>query len=210
MERENAAIISFNWDLIIDELLFSEQLDGKSYGFSREVSNGPVLLKPHGSLNWFEEEPGRYLKDEKKIRIFNSSSDGDIYAFSEFRAPISKAGRIYYPFIVPPVHLKRFKGDVFKTLWKNCTSVLSTAKRVVFLGYSMPSADLHAQFIIRCGFDNQSQGELIAGGDRAAATGPAEVEIVNPDRSAAQRIAAVVGPKSDCHWISTPAADWLS
>jgi hypothetical protein len=102
------------------------------------------------------------------------------------------------------------KRDVFERLWKNCTSVLSTAKRGVFLGYSMPSADLHAQFIIRSGFDNQIQGELIETGDRADATGPADVTIVNPDRSAAQRIATVAGPKSGCHWISTPTADWLS
>ena len=51
VRRENAVIISFNWDLILDEFLFGACLDKSSYGFSRELFEGPVLLKPHGSLN---------------------------------------------------------------------------------------------------------------------------------------------------------------
>ena len=33
VNSENSAIISFNWDLIIDELLFGKKIDGNSYGF---------------------------------------------------------------------------------------------------------------------------------------------------------------------------------
>ena len=73
----------------------------------------------------------------------------------------------------------------------------------------MPDADLHTQFIVRCGFYNQVKGEVSESGDRIPGLGPAEVLIVNPDRGAAQRIAATVGPASKCYWISTPAADWI-
>lgn len=212
VKEESAAIISFNWDLILDELLFGDALDPRSYGFSEPMPEEPVLLKPHGSLNWFEEDQGRFLKKEKKIKLFpikkSSKTKDSIYAFREFRAPLSKHDRIYQPLIVPPVLLKRFENLVFEMLWKNCVSVLSTAKKVVFLGYSMPSADLHAQFIIRCGFDNQLQGELTNRG-RTDPTGPANVIILNPDNAAAHRIAKVVGPKSRCKWISTPVAEWL-
>ena len=48
---EKAAIISFNWDLILDQLLFGEAITGASYGFTRKGTTGPCLLKPHGSLN---------------------------------------------------------------------------------------------------------------------------------------------------------------
>lgn len=47
VKSENAAIISFNWDLILDELLFGETLRAESYGFSGVLIDGPVLLKPH-------------------------------------------------------------------------------------------------------------------------------------------------------------------
>jgi hypothetical protein len=113
------------------------------------------------------------------------------------------------PLIVPPILLKDFAKPVFKAIWNGCTDALSTAKRVFFLGYSMPDSDIHAQFIMRCGFHNQNEGKLIAGGKRAKATGPAEVVIVNPDRGAAQRIASVVGPHSRCEWVSTPIAEWM-
>jgi len=53
-QDENAAVVSFNWDLILDQLLFGGKLDSKSYGFSEKLASGPLLLKPHGSLNWYQ------------------------------------------------------------------------------------------------------------------------------------------------------------
>lgn len=60
---ERAAVISFNWDLVLDDLLFGDALDATSYGVEAENRNAPVLLKPHGSLNWFEGEAGRFIKN---------------------------------------------------------------------------------------------------------------------------------------------------
>ena len=207
--EENATIISFNWDLILDELLFAERIDAVGYGFKKGTAEGPVLLKPHGSLNWFEAPSAQYLKDTKRELIFEGNRNDSIHAFREFRAPISKRGRVYTPLIIPPVYLKNFEKPVFVNLWKNCTSALSSVRKVVFLGYSLPVADLHAQFIMRCGFHNQVEGELGKDGTRQPATGPAEVLIVNPDRSAAQRIESIAGPEHNCRWVSTPVADWV-
>jgi hypothetical protein len=166
-------------------LLFGSSLSPESYGFSANMTEHPVLLKPHGSLNWFGDSQGRFLREDKKTQLFPLTrpfkTKDRIYAFREFRAPKSKHDRIYTSFIIPPILLKRFEKKVFETLWKNCVSALSTASNVVFLGYSMPPADLHAQFIIRCGFDNQTQGELTKRGN-ARPTGPAKVIIVNPRR----------------------------
>lgn len=209
VRNENAAIISFNWDLELERLLFEGDLDDSTYGFSRGSSNQPILLKPHGSLNWFEEEQGKFLKDSKRVQIFASKGKDAVYAFLKFRLPVSKRGRAFTPLIVPPVYLKNFEKPVFRTLWGNCTSVLSTAKRIVFLGYSMPTADIHAQFIMRCGFHNQREGELGKAGKRKMATGSAEVLVVNPDRRAAERIEAVAGVSDNCKWISKPVGEWI-
>lgn len=120
----------------------------------------------------------------------------------------SKTGRRYTPLIIPPTYLKDFKPSVFKRLWQNCTAVLSTPKRLVFLGYSLPAADLHAQFIFRCGFHNQLNGRLKKHGGRYAATGAAEVIIVNPDQDAARRIESAAGPNIPCTWIPKRVQDW--
>ena len=205
--RENAVIISFNWDLILDELLFGRDLAKNSYGFSKKPPEGPILLKPHGSLNWFEGDLGRSIKGSKKILLFGEDRSTRVYAFREFRAPVSKSDRKFTPLIVPPVYLKNFEKPVFKELWQNCTKHLSTAKKIFFLGYSMPAPDFHVQFIMRCGFHNQIEGELLRNGHRRKPTGAAEVVIINPDREAAQRIESIAGPKHKCRWISTPIAD---
>ena len=209
--HENAVIISFNWDLILDELLFGSALEKRSYGFSKGPFEGPILLKPHGSLNWFESKPGRFIKDNRKLILLredkSKDKSTDVYAFRKFRAPVWKSGRQYTPLIVPPVYLKNFEKPVFKKLWQNCTKYLSTAKKIFFLGYSMQAADFHAQFIMRCGFHNQIEGELLEDGNREEPTGAAKVIIINPDREAAQRTETIAGPKHKCQWISTPIAD---
>ena len=153
--QENAVIISFNWDLVLDQLLLEHNLSASSYGLSRTLSQGPVLLKPHGSLNWFEKNPGRFITDGKRTRIFYRKRSTRVYAFREFRAPVSTTDREYPPLIVPPLYSKDFTKPVFTTLWQNCTRFLSTASRVTFIGYSMPATDLHAQLIMRLGFHNQ-------------------------------------------------------
>ena len=203
VQQENVAIISFNWDLILDRLLFGETLDEMSYGFPLAPLDRPVLIKPHGSLNWFEDYPGRHLKSRLKFLL---TQDGEqaVYGFRKFRAPIGK--RDYTPLIVPPVYLKNFDKPVFRSLWRSCVRLLSNANRIVFLGYSMSAADLHAQFILRCGFHRQIEGRLNTAGRRKAAP---EVIIVNPDRGAAERTRAIAGPEYQCRWVSRPVSELL-
>jgi hypothetical protein len=204
--RNNIGVISFNWDLVLEELLFGESLDQESYGFPLEPFTRPTLIKPHGSLNWFKDDCGQHIEKDKTF-LLSGTGRNRVYAFTEFRAPRTSVGREYAPLIVPPVYLKNFDQPVFRTLWRNCTTLLSTAERVVFLGYSMPAADLHAHFIMRCGFQNQIDGELVRGGHRRAATGPADVVVVNPDPMAAERVASVVGPNHRCRPISMPVGE---
>ena len=110
------------------------------------------------------------------------------------------------PVIIPPIYNKDFSHDVFRDIWRNCVASLSSASKVVFLGYSLPDADLHARFILRCGFHNQVDGELLRG-KRADPTGKSEVVIVNPDQHAASRIERGVGNHIRCDWHPMPVAE---
>ena len=146
MKDERAQIISFNWDLVLDELLFGEDIGRSCYGFGRHT-DGTRLIKPHGSLNWYESHSGQHIKQEKKFKL-SGSGDDTVFAFRHFREPISKR-RSYMPLIIPPVYAKQFQRDVFRHLWQETVSVLSTATEVRFLGYSLAPADFHARFIVR-------------------------------------------------------------
>ena len=211
-QSENAAIVSFNWDLILDHLLFGDGLAPESYGLAAKLGSGPVLLKPHGSLNWYEATQVQKVSAHKRLTLFESNKGGRRECVEAFLAPRgikTKVGRRYNPLIVPPTYLKDFKRPVFQRLWNNCTDVLSTPKKLVFLGYSLPAADLHAHFIFRCGFHNQLKGRLATKDSRHSPTGPAEVIIINPDQDAARRIESVVGPQIPCQWIPKRIEDWL-
>ena len=206
VQRNNIGIISFNWDLVLEQLLFGEDLNGESYGFPLEPFMRPALIKPHGSLNWFKEDVGRHISRDRRFLLSEVGRD-KVHAFRKFRAPQTSVARRYTPLIVPPVYLKNFDQPLFRRLWQKCTRLLSQAERVVFLGYSMPEADFHAHFIMRCGFQNQIDGELVKGGRRKEARGPAEVVVVNTDTAVAKRVAAIVGPKHSYRSISSSVAD---
>jgi len=204
MTQEHAQIISFNWDLVLDEMLFGNSLCRRSYG----LDGGPStvrLLKPHGSLNWFEEASGRHLKAAKKFRL-SGTKPGRVYALKPYRAPTSSR-RNYMPLIVPPVLNKEFEGPLFQHLWQETVSMLSTASEVRFVGYSLPQADFHARFILRCGFHNQEHGELDAKGRRRTATGRAMVTIVDSEPSVAPRIEDAVG--WPCQYARGTVEDWV-
>jgi len=169
------------------------------------------LLKPHGSLNWYKGTEIDVISQSKRIEIFHHKDEQKcVHAFKHPRDIKSKSGKKYPPLIIPPTYLKDFRPSIFRQLWKNCTDVLSTPKRVVFLGYSLPEADLHAQFIFRCGFYNQIHGRLKADGTRHRPTGPAEVIIVNPAMDASDRIKRVAGPGFSCHHISKKIENWIT
>jgi hypothetical protein len=210
IRRERAAIVSFNWDLVLDQQLFETQLGPESYGLGKELGSNPVLLKPHGSLNWYEATEVQRVVKKNRVEIFHHKNAKErIEAFLHPREIKSRAGRRYTPLIVPPTYLKDFSRPVFRQLWRRCTDVLSTPAKLIFLGYSLPASDLHAQYILRCGFHNQIEGRLKRNGMRYSATGPAKVIIVNPDQGAARRIESVAGPKIPCTWIPKRIEDWL-
>ena len=206
MKSENAVIISFNWDLILDELLFGEKLDKSSYGLDRRIK-GPRLIKPHGSLNWYKHDVAKPLSTAKKFSLIGRG-DSEVLAFRPLRAPKSNKGRRYMPLIVPPTYAKQFEGPLFRRLWQETVRALSTATEVRFLGYSLAEADFHARFVLRCGFYNQEHGELTSSSTRKPPSGRAKVVVVDPSKSSQKRIRDTVG--WECHSHTLKLKDWIS
>lgn len=210
LKRENAAIVSFNWDLVLDHLVFNGGIVEDNYGLSLQLAKGPLLFKPHGSLNWYKGTEIDVVAESKRIEIFHHKDEEKrVHAFVHPRLIKSKSGNRYAPLIIPPTFLKDFKPSIFRQLWKNTTDVLSTPKKLFFLGYSLPESDLHAQFIFRCGFYNQIHGRLRDDGTRHLPTGPAEVIVVNPNKAAFERIKRVAGPEFHCKWVNKKLAEWV-
>lgn len=204
IKRDRAHVISFNWDLVLDELLFGDELKRSSYAFGKP--SGPTLIKPHGSLNWYRRELGVHLKADRRFRLYGNKVR-KIFAFRPYRAPNSSR-REYMPFIIPPVYGKTFEDDISTYLWRKSVAAISEATEVRFLGYSLPDADFHARFILRCGFHNQEHGALTANGKRANPTGRSKVTVVELNDAAHRRIESMVGWR--CDFQNMKIEDWVT
>lgn len=206
VRTERASVISFNWDLEIDARVGDPS--PRLYGVDGEGLRG-VLLKPHGSLSWYEELPSGNVKEKHRIGLWRPKTGGKrrpIYAFLHPRAPRGRHRHV--PWIVPPTHLKTFRHPMLRRIWTRCMSVLGTARRVFVLGYSLPVADWHSRYILRCGFHSQVEGLPRDDGTRRTPTGRAKVVVVNPDPAAARRLREVVG--GDLCWMPQRVEEWLS
>ena len=152
-------IVSFNWDTVADESLritkaeqyqqYRRMLSGRSVSV-RELANAGQFLKLHGSLNWLTcknrtcAAHGRPLipsaKDDRLPRYVDS-------AFEE--CPLCGASRPRR-LIVPPVSNKLIqKGSFLHKLWLVARKQLAQITEVVFIGYSFPPTDFHAEWLFR-------------------------------------------------------------
>lgn len=206
VKSENSTIISFNYDLILEELLFKDAPSPNHYGFGKQKSK-PQILKPHGSLNWFSESSSKGRLKEDRVKRLSPKDDVGVFAY--FRQPNSKRKYDYIPHIVPPTFMKKFDGYVFKNTFQKAVSALSKAEKVYFLGYSLPKADFHSNFMLRCGLYNQVHGEITKEGKRTDPVGPAEIKIVNPSIEAVNNVVKIITDKHSYSWEQKNIMQWI-
>jgi len=154
------AIISFNWDLLVDNIVSSSNQKQPDYSIPEESlkvslnespSNGslcclpfkPKLLKLHGSMNWM---------DCRKCKIVNVYLlDGKTAAewYIEHREKACSCGSPMNPLIIAPTLLKSYKARPFGSVWTEATRVLAKADEIIVVGYSLPVTDLRAKWLFR-------------------------------------------------------------
>lgn len=165
--KNKASCITFNYDDMLDQALFHADmgnvLDKKTahntswtpmrgYGFfidSAEslAGNGimsftksqSLLLKMHGSINWF---PKRGYKDPFPMDSIVHNQNWWPLTTQELDKDIIHHYEAS-PVIIPPIFDKSFLtgNSIFKVIWSRAFEILSEAKTVVFIGYSFPDTD---------------------------------------------------------------------
>ncbi len=105
-----------------------------------------LLLKLHGSINWFpvigSEEPYRLGDIFHNSNYINSPHDENILLRIKLHLkPI--------PFIIPPILDKKsvYSNQILSLIWKLAFSELAGSNEIVFIGYSMPKTDILANFM---------------------------------------------------------------
>jgi hypothetical protein len=145
-------IITFNYDLVIEEAFSSAKLwnpidgygirtSGKTKGWAKRWLNDKkytkgnkskiLLLKLHGSLNWEAYPNGIRLKPRP-------------YLIS------TRLGKTRFEkiSILAPGWNKRIDKNPYKIFWRAARLKLERCKTLVILGYSLPETDLLAQSLL--------------------------------------------------------------
>ncbi|HVC00412.1 MAG TPA: hypothetical protein VNJ12_13925, partial [Candidatus Dormibacteraeota bacterium] len=132
------AFLSMNYDVLFDRVLRSSTARVPKYcidAFYREPPEPPtaaqvLLLKLHGSLNWRVCDACHVLADL-----------GEFVAWPGDRCPECRA-MAARPMLIRPTLLKDFRHRVWKDLWRAAGHLLAEARTWVFVGYSLPMADV--------------------------------------------------------------------
>lgn len=185
-DRDLVSVISTNWDILLDNAIYNaikrtEELgvvDYCCYISSYDKHDETVkpgleilgkggfnvkLLKLHGSLNWLQCPRCHriYVKFNQKIAM-NPFSDIDkpscIHCnnnFGELSSHNLNAN------LIMPTFLKDLSNPQYKIIWQNAGIELSEAKKIVFIGYSLPQADFEMRQLLSRMVDNETEIEVV-------------------------------------------------
>jgi hypothetical protein len=152
--KENDTVVTFNYDLVIEESFPSAAMwnpvDGyeiKTYGKTRgwtkrwlddrnydaDSKSKIHLLKLHGSLNWESYPTGTAIK--LKARPYLVSTRSGKTRFEKI-------------LILAPGWKKEIHRNPYKRFWRTARLQLEKCKTLIILGYSLPDTDLLAQSLL--------------------------------------------------------------
>ena len=153
--RKRDAIVCFNWDEEIDFEFCDQQKIEVCYTREQWAYNerrrdpSILLLKPHGSIGWYDvinglanEEP--YFISEEDARV---NGRRRIMSFLEFEMPrrlnddLAKDAVLIPPIITSPTFVKRFEFEEQRLIWADIEEVCRDASEFVFVGYAMAPDD---------------------------------------------------------------------
>lgn len=208
-----SVIVSFNWDVLL-ELAVLRANRRYSYLPQRLGENGVLLLKPHGSINWFAllDREMLVISASSNLRLVGPRIDCYLcYKVSPLDPVDFSKTSVQYalsrtPAIVPPsasrfLDVGGFPRDGFvahghdltmQATWLTVAQAIDQAQQLVVIGYSLPGTD-------------GAMIELLKFLSRSA-TKKREVLVVNTDPSVVQRYRAILDVEAK--QIGTDFADF--
>ncbi len=173
------AIISLNWDIILDNALFEaiEQenstittekvgIDYCCYTTHRITGEGSMLVKAkggynikmqklHGSFNWLScPTCGRLYYDIGfKVSLLTFVDK----MFCPYCHEVGTLGSLF----ITPTLLKDLDNTHLRMVWHNADLDLREANRIVFVGYSLPLADFQLRYILKKSIKHSTKIEVV-------------------------------------------------
>jgi hypothetical protein len=190
--KATTAIITFNYDIVMDVALASHGIDVE-YGLSGEKRSDQAipLLKLHGSINWAQRGGvvqhwplGEYIRGHRYPFPDGSVVTDMIPIADRMEEKFGKAndttGSPALPVIVPPSWNKAESHRVISAVWSRAAQELATAQSIFVVGYSLPPTDTFFRQLYALG--------------TAAAAPLKRVWVINPDPECEARFRSMLGP----------------
>jgi len=200
-----ALTVSFNWDILLEMALLRT---GRTYCYlpSAHAQDAVVLLKPHGSINWYAllDREGLMIsvRDSNLGVIGNDINNYLCYVVDPLKpvnfaacSPMVQHVLSRVPAIVPPIASKLLSvGGVprdgfveaghtraMKATWAAIVNAFSQARQVVAIGYSLPGTDAASI---------EAMKHFVRSG---TATNPKRILLVEPNPAVQDRYQSVLG-----------------
>lgn len=172
-QSDPVSVISTNWDILLDNSIYQTIYNNPSYDAvvdyccyisSEDEHDGSVkpgleklgqggfnvkLLKLHGSLNWLQcpRCARLYARFSRKEAIHSFTSNSSCrHCDSNFKEEAGK--HILAPNLIMPTFIKDLSNPQYRIIWQNAGIELSEATKLVFIGYSLPSADFEMRQLL--------------------------------------------------------------
>jgi len=193
-EERRDTIISFNYDLLVEESLENLGIPYCYGGLGQDIANfecsGPRpdmyqmssfsdqlpeetirIIKLHGSTNWMIN-PYQNVKDGETTGqprqtysplLIVKDRYKDLWELSP-RERTNESSHSPLLLITPPTWNKRLRefGSPLSRVWTAATESLSTATRIIIIGYSLPFTDPHFRYLLGAGlYGNISLEKII-------------------------------------------------
>lgn len=171
-QHDPVSVISTNWDILLDNSITHAVFNGGHnavvdyccYISSRDESDHTIkpgleklgqggfnvkLLKLHGSLNWLQcprcmRLYARFSRKDGVIDYGNRESCRHCDAnFQE-----EQNNHLLVSNLIMPTYIKGLSNPQYKIIWQNAGIEISEADKLVFIGYSLPSADFEMRQLL--------------------------------------------------------------
>lgn len=185
---EDAAVITLNYDILVDNAMLQRNEDqlieaipdyGVDLDYTRDIEPQVkgLLLKIHGSLNWF------YCPSCSRLTLGISRSLASTYKVTNMLFAAGRDLNEWYtchgkeceschaianeetqayvePLLITPTHLKDYRNPHIARLWYLAERTLREAERVIFVGYSLPDDDLEVAYLLKRGLAGKDPGTI--------------------------------------------------
>lgn len=173
---DRVVYVTFNYDLLLETALTLENIQF-TYSIDRDRPESVVVLKPHGSINWFfpstSNKQQAWLSSECHHHLGKYYVSDNLFAATNWHSPDFA--------LVAPYPSKQIGPDFLKKIWTSFSSAIHSTPAVKIVGYSMPGADRISRIVVRRAGPGHSTRKSI--------------EIINPDPSMKEHYSEYISEK---------------